>query len=261
MLKVMNIQDSVILITGASSGIGAETAKELAAQGARVVLAARRESELNALAREIERQGGKALPIQVDVSRYDDIQRMVETTLTNFGRIDVLVNNAGIGGGKYLSDATDDEIERTIQVNLVGPARCARAVIPQMKRQKSGVIVNIGSVAGEIAVSPVYSATKFGLRGFTDGLRRELRSDGIDVVLIAPGFIKTPMTEGLKVNMPGPEVVARAIIRAIERPCRKIIVPWYYAPLAWLSKLLPWVADMILGSASAKQRYSDRKKD
>jgi short-subunit dehydrogenase len=122
------------------------------------------------------------------------------------------------------------------------------------------VIINIGSVAGELATSTLYSATKFGLRGFNDALRRELKQDNIDVVLIAPGFIRTNMTTEVKVPMPGPDVVAHAVAQAIRRPRRKIIVPWPYRILALLGKLLPGVADAIMGGSAFQRGYRNRKR-
>jgi short-subunit dehydrogenase len=120
------------------------------------------------------------------------------------------------------------------------------------------VIINIGSVAGEVATSTLYSASKFGLRGFNDALRRELRHDNIDVVLISPGFIRTTMTSDVKVPMPGPDVVAQAVVSAIRRPRRKIIVPWPYRLLTVAAKV-PWLADLVLGGNAVQRGYRNRK--
>jgi NAD(P)-dependent dehydrogenase (short-subunit alcohol dehydrogenase family) len=117
------------------------------------------------------------------------------------------------------------------------------------------VIVNIGSVAGEIGVSALYSGTKFGVRGLSDALRRELRRDQIAVALVEPGFIRTEMTAGMRVPLPGPEVVARAVARAIRRPRRKTIVPWYYGPPALVAKVLPWLVDWLVGSTFFQRLY------
>ena len=256
----MQLPGKVVLITGASGGIGAATARELARRGATVVVAARRVEELQALAEEINRQGGRALAIPADVSRREDIDRMVQTTVETYGRIDVLVNNAGISAGSAVSDSDDAAMERIVAVNLLAPARCVQAALPHLRRQGGGVIVNIGSMAGEVATHGLYSATKFGLRGLSDALRRELRGDNIHVVLIAPGFIRTAMTEGLKLPMPGPESVARAVAGGIERPRRRIIVPWFYAPLAYAAKLMPWLVDMLIGSRRYQRHTRQRKR-
>jgi NAD(P)-dependent dehydrogenase (short-subunit alcohol dehydrogenase family) len=243
----MNIRGSIVIITGASSGIGAASARELARQGATLVLAARRADHLRTLADEIERLGGKALVVATDVTRADEIERLVQTTITTYGRIDVLVNNAG----------AEEELQQIVAVNLLAPARTIRAVVPHM-RQRGGVIVNIGSVAGEVGTTSIYSATKFGLRGMSDSLRRELRQHKIAVVLIEPGYVRTPMTADVKIPMPGPSIVAHAVAVAIQRPRRKIIVPWYYAPLAYLAKLAPWLADWILSRRPIQQMINRR---
>src|SRR5258708_553187 len=140
-----------------------------------------------------------------------------------------LFNNAGGGGGNAVAASDDGQLQTVLDVNLLGPARCVQAAAPYMLSQGSGVIVNIGSVAGEVAVLGIYSAAKFGLRGLNDALRREFRHSNIAVVLIEPGFIRTQMTEGLTIPMAPPEAVARAIVHAIQRPRRRVIVPWYYA--------------------------------
>ncbi len=255
----MEISGNIIIITGASSGIGAATARELARRGATVVLAARRQDELATLQAAIERQGGRALVVQTDVSERVDIERLVQTTLDTYGRIDVLVNNAGISPGKPIAELSDADIRRVFDVNLLAPARLASLIVPQMREQGGGIIVNIGSVAGEIATSNVYAATKWGLRGLNDALRRELRHDNIALVLIAPGFIRTAITLGAKLPMPGPELIAQAVAEGIRHPRRKIVAPWYYRPMIVIGKLLPGLADAILGSGLYQRRYRSRK--
>jgi NAD(P)-dependent dehydrogenase (short-subunit alcohol dehydrogenase family) len=254
----MEIRNSIIIITGASSGIGAATARELARQGATIVLAARRAEQLNALAAEIEWAGGRALAVPTDISQREAIDRLVQTTIDTYGRVDVLINNAGIGEGSAVLSSPDAEMQQLLTINLLAPARCIQAVVPHMQHQGRGVIVNIGSVAGELGVSGLYSATKFGLRGLNDALRRELRQYNIAVVLIAPGYIRTPMTEGVKVPMPGPEAVAQVIAAGIRRPRRTIFAPWYYALLAYPLKVLPWLADWII-SRPAMQQTANRR--
>jgi NAD(P)-dependent dehydrogenase (short-subunit alcohol dehydrogenase family) len=257
MARGLEIRGSVAVITGASSGIGAATARELARQGASVVLAARRAERIHALAEEIVRQGGRALAVPTDVTERADVDRLVERTIEAYGRIDVLVNNAGVGGGSSI-DARDKMMQQIVAVNLLAPARCVQAALPHMRRQGRGVIVNIGSVAGEIGVSALYSGTKFGVRGLSDALRRELRRDHIAVALVEPGFIRTPMTTGMRVPLPDPEVVARTVAGAIRHPRRKVIVPWYYVPPALMAKVLPGCVDWLVGSSLFQRLYHGR---
>jgi NAD(P)-dependent dehydrogenase (short-subunit alcohol dehydrogenase family) len=193
------------------------------------------------------------------VSERAALEELVQTTIDRYGRVDVLVNNAGASPGKPIDELDDAEIRRIYDVNLLGPTRLISLVVPHMKRQGGGTIVNIGSVAGEVATSNIYAASKFGVRGLNDAARRELRHDNIKVVLVSPGFVRTAMTYGNKLPMPGPEVIARAVARGIERPRRKIVAPWPYIPIIFVSKLFPAAADLVLGSRRFQRSYRKRK--
>lgn len=241
----MSVAGKVIIVTGASSGIGASTARLLASEGAFVILAARRADMLATVEREITSQGGKARAVPTDVTRDGDIEKLITETLHARGRIDVLVNNAGVGGGhSILADL--EVMDRAIAVNLIAPAHLMRAAIPAMLRQEGGTIVNVGSIAGEIGVGAMYSASKFGLRGLSDAVRREFIGKGIHVTLIEPGYIRTPMTAQRKQKMPGPEIVAQAVLRAIKQPRRKVIVPFYYRVPMALAWLFPGATDRLI---------------
>jgi NAD(P)-dependent dehydrogenase (short-subunit alcohol dehydrogenase family) len=236
----VRIDGSVALVTGASSGIGLATARELAWRGARVVAAARRIDRLRGLVDELEHGTGRPhLAVEADVASRPDIDRLVGLALGRFGHLDVLVNNAGTGRGRHLLASTDAELERLFAVNLLGPARLIQAVVPRMRR--GGVVVNVGSVAGEGPGQDLYAVSKVAVRSLTHGLRPELALRGIGVVLVEPGFIRTELTANLPLwrLMPGPEVVARRIAEAVERPQRTIVVPWYYVPLIWGMRLTP----------------------
>ncbi len=243
----MKIAGSVVIVTGASQGIGEMTARLLADGGASVVLGARNGEKLRALADEITASGGKALAVTTDVGHRDAIDTLVEAAVTAFGRIDVLVNNAGLTSPRIgVVDTSDEKLCELVAVNLLAPARCAQAVVPHMRKTGGGIIINLGSVAGEIATGDVYSMTKFGIRGLSDALRRELRGDNIIVVLMEPGFIRRPDRPSGRLPMPGPDLVARAIVHAIEHPRRKIITPWPYLPVIFASKLFPGRVDRVL---------------
>ena len=183
------------------------------------------------------------------------IDAVVARTLAAYGRIDVLANVAGVGSHPSLADDTDADLERVIGVNLLGPARLMHAVIPVMKAQGGGAIVNVGSIAGEAGVMGVYSGSKFGLRGLTDSVRREVRSFGIRVTLVEPGFVRTRMNAAMG-NLPPPEIVADAIVAAIERPHRVVIVPWTYRLAVLLFNLIPAATDRVFGDARIQERLN-----
>lgn len=238
----------VALITGASRGIGAATARELARRGYVLALAARSAGPLMELAGELSRAGTPALPIPTDLCNPDDIRWLAKLALDQFGRVDALIHNAGIGGGGRVARMPDGMAAATIATNLTAPIELTRMLLPQMLERRSGAIVFVGSVTGRIGIpaSAVYSASKFGLRGFADGLRREVAQCGVGVTLISPGFIKTAMTADKRIPMPGPEIVARAIAAAIERPRREVFVPRSYQLIVWAAQLLPGLTDMAL---------------
>jgi NAD(P)-dependent dehydrogenase (short-subunit alcohol dehydrogenase family) len=190
--------------------------------------------------------------VPTDVRESDAVRALIERALTVGGRIDALINNAGIGGiASVLAD--DEDVDLMIDVNLRAPIRLMRAVVPIMREQRSGAIVNIGSVAGEVGISGTYSATKFALRGMTDSVRRELRGTGIDVTLVEPGYIATRFNSDRK-GLPGPEIVAEAVASALKRPRRRIIVPAKYRAAVLLSNALPMITDRIYAGKAAQRR-------
>jgi NADP-dependent 3-hydroxy acid dehydrogenase YdfG len=228
-----NIKGKVVIITGASSGIGEATAKQLAGQGAKVVLAARREERLQAIVSEIEAEGGQAVYLKSDVVSKDDMQQLAQFALQQYGRIDVLVNNAGVMPVSRLNELRVDEWDQMIDVNVKGVLYGIAAVLPIMREQHSGHIINISSVAGyEVSpTSAVYSGTKFAVRAITEGLRKEESPDNhIRSTLIAPGMtesellntVNSPevqaMAEHIKHMSISPYSIARAIAFAINEP-------------------------------------------
>jgi ribitol 2-dehydrogenase len=183
-----SLKDKVIIITGASSGIGAASARIMAAQGCKVVLAARSEEKLTVLAGEI---GEQALAVATDVTNAADVTRLVETTLAHFGRVDVLFANAGIYIDGQFADGQPDAFAQLLDVNINGVMRCAHAVLPHMMAQKSGDILITSSISGvmDIHWEPVYSASKHAIQGFTHTLRRQVAKQNIRVGALSPGMV------------------------------------------------------------------------
>ncbi len=187
------LDGQIVIVTGASAGIGEATARRLAAEGATVVISARRTDRLEALQREIESAGGRALAVAGDVTSPQDRERLVQETMRAFGRIDGLVNNAGYGQRGPIELVPVEAIRQNFETNLFSLIALTQLVIPIMRAQTSGRIINISSVAGRIArpLSSVYDATKHALEAISDGMRGELAPFGIKVVVIEPGFIIT----------------------------------------------------------------------
>lgn len=234
----------VAVVTGASSGIGAATARELAHRGARVVLAARRTEELETQVTAIREAGGKAIAVPTDVTDAAHVMRLVERASEAFGRVDVLVNNAGANWTKSFAETSADEITYLLRVNLLGAMLATRMVLPAMLQRHHGTIISVGSVAGQVAIEPLYSATKFGVRGFSLALRRQLAGSGVSVSLVTPGNIRTRMTSSLRERMPGPELVACEIAGLALKPRREVIIPLKSHGIVWLDQLLPRAADL-----------------
>ncbi len=190
--------ERVILVTGASSGFGEATARLFARNGYRVAIAARRLERLEALAREIEGQGGEVLPVQTDVTQLEQVQALVQSILQHFGRIDILFNNAGFGRLDWLENLDPvKDVKAQIEVNLLGLIWTAQAVLPLMIAQRSGHIINMASMAGFVATPTytIYAATKYAVRGFSEALRREVHIHGIQVSALYPGGAQTEFSE------------------------------------------------------------------
>jgi NAD(P)-dependent dehydrogenase (short-subunit alcohol dehydrogenase family) len=253
----LNLRGKVAIVIGASGGIGSSTVRAFAKSGIHVVLAAPSDEfgRLAELAAEAKLLGVRAIVVPTDVTNRADVDHLVARTLKAFGTIDVLANIAGMGSSPAICDETDDRLERVVAVNLLGCARSMHAVLPVMKAQRRGAIVNIGSVAGEAGVMGIYSASKFGLRGLNDSVRREVHSYNISVTLIEPGFVRTQFNEELD-NLPSPDIVARAIVRAIGRPRRRVIVPAYYAMPVFIANAFPGLIDAIFCNARIQQRLN-----
>jgi short-subunit dehydrogenase len=245
----------VALVTGGSRGIGAATAGELARRGYRLVLTARSENDLVGTARGLEAAGSCCLAVPADVRRKEDLERLARAALERFGRVDVLIHNAGVvHHGHCVSDLTDEIVSDVIRTNLLAPIELTRYLLPSMIAHRSGTIIFMDSVGGHIAIptAAVYTATKFGLRGFAGALRREVTEHGIKVIIISPGFVSTRLTDDARENiaklhlrMLSTARVASVIVRAIDRPRREIIFPGYYRVFTWFERNLPFAVDLV----------------
>lgn len=239
------MQRRVTVVTGASSGIGRAVAEELAARGDALVLAARRVERLERLAFELDPSGARVIAVAADLTQAPDRARVIAAAEAAFGRVDALINNAGatVHKGHWWDDP--DPL-RVLRINLEAAIELTRLVLPQMRARGSGSLVFIGSVAGRVPTHGVYSASKFGLRGFALALRRELLGSGVNVSLVSPGFVRTEFTAGVKLPMPGPQGAARAVADVLDRPRREVTVPAVYALAPLLNGLLPGLADRLV---------------
>lgn len=245
-VRPQTLEGEVAIVTGANSGIGAVTAKEFARRGAKVVLAARRVNELEAQAKAITEAGYCAVTIPTDVTDLTQIRQLIERTTELFGRVDVLVNNAGIAWRESYIDNSIEQIEQIINVNLLSTILLTHVALPGMLERHHGSLIFVASVAAHIAVDPLYCATKSGVRGFALSLRRELANTGVSVSVVSPGFVHTPMNSHMRMPMPGPEPVARAIADLATHPRREVVVPGFYRPIIGGERLFPSIADRLI---------------
>jgi len=191
------IKDKIVVVTGASSGLGEATARLLSAQGATVVLGARRADRLQVLAKDLEARGGKALALATDVTRREQIKALVDSAVQAYGRIDVMINNAGLMPQAPLEQLKIDEWDRMIDVNIKGVMYGIAAALPHMQRQRAGHFINVSSAAGH-RVGPgfaVYAATKYAVRALSEGLRQEVKPYNIRTTVISPGAVDTELPD------------------------------------------------------------------
>jgi hypothetical protein len=269
------LENKVVLITGASSGFGEDAALMFAAEGCKVVLAARRIDRLQNLAAKIQDAGGESIVIPVDIVEAVEVQNMVQTTLDLYGQIDILFNNAGIGRVEWFENhAPERDINTLMQVNLVALMQVTREVLPHMLARGEGHIINMVSIAGLMAVplAVSYSASKFGVRAFTDALRREVTPLGIKVSGIYPGPASTEfgshvgknatynsISSKVRVHMTS-KYVARRVVDVAKRPRRSLIIPWWFRIIFVFETLFPVVTDWIYFYFVKKYHKLDEEK-
>ena len=252
--------DRVVFLTGASSGIGEALALALAKQGAVLGLVARREEMLRDLADRCQALGGTARVFAADVTDSGAIQAAADAFRAEFGHIDILIANAGIGGNNAETRALKpDAVKRVIDINLLGAVNSVHAVLPQMLEQGSGHLVAVSSLAGfrGLPKSAAYSASKAGMTAFFESVRLDVQHKGVDVTIIQPGFIKTPLTSGRSAKMPYLMELEDAIplfIRAIEKKKKFAAFPWQLATLVRAARIFPvWLYDRVAGRARYRE--------
>jgi short-subunit dehydrogenase len=248
----------VVVVTGASSGIGREVARVLARRGMRTVVAARRLDRLMALATEIEAGGGTAFALACDVRRWADAERMARETVTRFGRIDVLVNAAGYGVLLSAQDTSVEQFADLVQTNLMGAIHCTKAVLPTMLARRAGTIANVASLASVFPIPrfSAYGASKAGLVAFSDALRYDVRPHGIEVVVVCPAAVATEffahpsfhdMPSLMRLGERSATAVAEATVRAIERARPTVTVPRLFGLALVLRALFPGLLRRAIG--------------
>jgi short-subunit dehydrogenase len=233
----MDVEGRVVVITGASSGIGRETAREFAAAGSSVVLASRSIDKLERIALDLAPLPGRCLVVRTDVTERLSVEALIRKTVEEFGAVDILVNNAGVGLFAPIADGNIENARYLFEVNVWGAVHCIQAAVPYMHDRRRGHIVNVSSVAGHLAppYMGMYSATKHALHAISDALRVELGGTGIGVSTIYPGLTETSFTENMlqEVEAPeippfarfvGPEIVARRIMQAVRLGLRDVYV-------------------------------------
>jgi NAD(P)-dependent dehydrogenase (short-subunit alcohol dehydrogenase family) len=264
-------RDKSVVITGASSGIGEDVALGFARQGARVALLARRKSMLEDVAGRIDAAGGRARAIACDVTKRAEVDAAIEEATRGFGRLDILVNSAGILIPSEVEKLKLADLERMMSVNVYGALNAIQAATPIMRRQRAGSIINIASLAGRRGISPLggYSATKFAMVGLTEALRMELFATGIRVSLVMPGVIDTPMTtdtvmEDMELGtMPSffkmpVRWVTSAVLAAAAFGLTEVDVPPGAAVGEKIAALFPGITDAFLSVGSQMMKAANR---
>ncbi len=273
-LKLKPIAEQVVVIVGASSGIGRDTALQFAARGAKVVAVARSESGLQSLVQEIQRQGGDAVYVVADVAEYDQVQTIAEQAVTAYGRIDTWVHMAAVSVYGPLEKIPHEEFHRVIEVDLLGQVYGAMVALPYLKKEGRGALIHITSVLGKRAVplQSAYDAAKHGVTGMLDALRVELKHEGtpISVTNILPASMNTPLFDKARTHMGvgprpmppvyNPRLTTQAILFAAEHPRREIIVGGGGKFILLLEKLWPPLIDAYFLMAAYKGQMTDQPK-
>ena len=270
-MKLKSIDQQVVAVVGASSGIGRETALQFAKRRAKLVVSARSESGLNSLVSEIQKLGGEAIAVLADVSIYEQVQNIAHKTVEQYGRLDTWVHAAGTAVIAPFEQVTPDEFKRVIDVNLMGQVYGAMVALPHLRREGRGALIHVSSVEARqsLPLQSAYSASKHAIEGFLDSLRIELQQEGfpISVTNVMPAVINTPFYNKARTKMGvkptgvppyyQPSLVAEAILHVAENPTRDIFVGDIGRVLDALHRLSPDLSDALVGKISIQgQRTS-----
>lgn len=253
----MDYTGKVVVITGASSGIGRESAKEFARRHATVVLVSRNLERLGEVEKEVAAYKSRVLVCPCDVSKREQVDRMAAQVFEAFGTVDILVNNAGFGIYGRFKDVAVGDVESQMGTNYLGMVYCTKAFLPKMLEKKSGHIVNVASVAASFGIPAMagYCASKFAMLGFSESLYHELRGSGVGITVVSPIMVKTNFfSHGSFERMPrytaalSPGTVARAVVRAASSPRLEIVTPQVVRGAIWFKQTLPYLINPIVGA-------------
>ena len=254
---MLDYTGKVVVITGASSGIGEQSAEEFAKLHANVILVSRNEAQLQKIATRLSKYQTETLVYACDVSDKDQVDKMGKTIIEKFGTIDVLVNNAGFGIYNTVEKTKIDELESQMSTNFLGMMYCTKVFLPQLLKQRSGHIVNVASVAGSIGIPGMaaYCASKFAMLGFSESLFHELKGTGVGVTVVSPIMVRTNFFKHESFGkMPrysatslDPKTVANAVVRAASSPRLEIVVPQFVRIAIWLKQTFPYLINPIVG--------------
>jgi len=265
----VNFKNKIVLITGASSGIGRETAIEFAKLGANLILVARRKDKLEQIEDELKKYNVSILACQCDISKKDQVKELSETVLEKFSSVDILVNNAGFAIYGSVSDLSINDIESQMETNYFGMVYCIKNFLPSMLKKKSGHIVNVASVAASFGLPGIasYCASKFAMLGFSEGLKYELKDTGIGITVVSPIMVRTNFFDHSSFEkMPkysptslDPKTVAKAILKAANSSRLEIVVPSVVRGAIWMKNTFPFFINPILGKSFKKQLDSTKQ--
>jgi short-subunit dehydrogenase len=263
----LNYTGKVIVITGASSGIGAQSAEEFAKLHAKVILVSRNEQKLQQVKKSLSKYQTEVFVYPCDISNKEEVHKMCKVVIEKFSKIDILVNNAGFGIYKIVSEAKIEELEAQMLTNFFGMMYCTKVFLPKMLTQKSGHFVNVASVAGSIAIPGMasYCASKFAILGFSEALFHELKGTGVGVTVVSPIMVKTNFFDHesfdkiprISYTSLDAKTVAKAIVRASSSPRLEVIVPQFVRFVIWIKHTLPYLTNPIVSGIYRRSAKSE----